>query len=326
MLNKKEKKAKEFLYRPSNEPKEATHIKGCDISNVDLKSLIKAYKTTGFQASHLGKAIDIIKKMRDEKATIYLGYTSNMITSGLREVIAYLVRKKYVHVLVTTAGGIEEDIMKTIDPFILGDFEADGLTLRERGLNRAGNIYIPNDRYIAFEKLLNKFLKKLYARKKIYSTHEFIYELGKEVNDKNSVYYWATKNKIPVFCPAITDGSIGDIVYFFKKECPDFRIDISDDIVKLNDISINAEKTGMIILGGGFVKHHICNTNMMREGADYAVYINTAQEFDGSDSGARPDEAVSWGKIIDKSRSVKVFADATIAFPIIASAVWGNIR
>lgn len=76
----------------------------------------------------------------------------------------------------------------------------------------------------------------------------------------------------------------------------------------MNSEAVHAtpRKTGMIILGGGIPKHHICNANMMRNGADYAVFINTGQEFDGSDSGARPDEAVSWGKIRGSAKTVKV--------------------
>ena len=92
-----------------------------------------------------------------------------------------------------------------------------------------------------------------------------------------------------------------------------------NDIKRLNDLTMEAKKTGIIILGAGMVKHHICNTNMMRNGADYAVYINTSQEYDGSDSGAQPDEAVSWGKIAKKEDSVKVVGDATILFPLIAA-------
>ena len=80
------------------------------------------------------------------------------------------------------------------------------------------------------------------------------------------------------------------------------------DIRLINGEAIHASprKTGVIILGGGLPKHHICNANMFRNGADYAVYINTAQEFDGSDSGAQPDEAVSWGKIKGSAKPVKV--------------------
>jgi len=77
----------------------------------------------------------------------------------------------------------------------------------------------------------------------------------------------------------------------------------------MNGEAIHAtpRKTGIIVLGGGLPKHHICNANMFRSGADYAVYINTAQEFDGSDSGAQPDEAVSWGKIKGSAKPVKVY-------------------
>ena len=81
----------------------------------------------------------------------------------------------------------------------------------------------------------------------------------------------------------------------------------------------------MLILGGGVPKHHICNANLMRNGADYAVYVNTAQEFDGSDSGARPDEAKSWGKIRPNANPVKVYGDATIIFPLLVSQTFAKV-
>ncbi|MCX8189898.1 MAG: deoxyhypusine synthase [Candidatus Diapherotrites archaeon] len=299
-------------------------IRGPDFSkDYALKDFVSAYKNIGFQASHLAVACEIIKEMRKEKATIFLAYNSNMVSSGLREVIAYLVQKKLVHVLVTTAGGVEEDIIKTMKPFLLGSFGLEGKKLRERGINRIGNIIVPNSRYIAFEKFMQKFLEKIYKKQvqpgKIIGASEFIYELGKEVKDKNSIYYWATRNNIPCFCPALTDGAIGDNIFFFKQKRPDFKLDVADDIVKLGSIAINAEKTGIIVLGGGFVKHHVCNANLLRDGAEYAVYITTETEEGGSDSGARPDEAVSWGKIKANGRMVKVYGDATLIFPLVVA-------
>jgi len=80
----------------------------------------------------------------------------------------------------------------------------------------------------------------------------------------------------------------------------------------------------MIILGGGIVKHHICNANLMRNGANFSVYINTGQEFDGSDSGARPDEAISWGKIRMDATPVKVYSDATLVFPLIVAETFAK--
>jgi deoxyhypusine synthase len=80
----------------------------------------------------------------------------------------------------------------------------------------------------------------------------------------------------------------------------------------------------MIILGGGLVKHHTCNANLMRNGADFAVFVNTAQEFDGSDAGARPDEAISWGKVRIDAKPVKVYADATLVFPLLVAQTFAR--
>lgn len=82
-------------------------------------------------------------------------------------------------------------------------------------------------------------------------------------------------------------------------------------------MAMRAKNTGMIIIGGGVVKHHICNANLMRNGANFSVYLNTASEFDGSDAGARPDEAISWGKIKKEATPVKVYAEATLIFPLL---------
>ena len=153
---------------------------------------------------------------------------------------------------------------------------------------------------------------------------KLIARLGKEINHEESVLYWAYKNNIPIFCPAITDGSIGDMLYFFTYKQPGLVMDIVGDIRRLNDLAIQSHATGMIILGGGLVKHHICNANLMRNGADWSVFVNTASEFDGSDAGADPDEAISWGKIRLDASPVKVCSDATIAFPLIVSQTFAK--
>lgn len=87
------------------------------------------------------------------------------------------------------------------------------------------------------------------------------------------------------------------MLYFHSYKRRGFVLDICEDIRRLNDLAVRSHCTGQIILGGGLVKHHCCNANLMRNGADYSVYINTASEYDGSDSGASPDEAVSWGYV-----------------------------
>ena len=141
--------------------------------------------------------------------------------------------------------------------------------------------------------------------------------MGERINNPESIYYWCWKNDIPVFCPAFTDGAIGDVIYFHTYRELGFIVDLVSDVRKVNDIALHAKKSGMIILGGGVIKHHICNANLLRNGADFSVFINTAAEYDGSDSGARPDEAVSWGKIKLDAKPVKVYAEVTTVFPII---------
>ena len=167
--------------------------------------------------------------------------------------------------------------------------------------------------------ILNKMTDEQVSLGVRWTPSKVIERLGKEINHEDSFIYWAYKNNIPVFCPALTDGSLGDMIYFHSYKRPEFAIDVVHDIRRINDIAVHAACTGMVILGGGVIKHHTCNANLMRNGAEFSVFINTGQEFDGSDSGASPDEAVSWGKIKTTASPVKVYADASIVFPLIVS-------
>jgi len=271
------------------------------------------------------------------KTTIFLGYTSNLISSGLRGTLRYLVQHSHVSAIVTSAGGIEEDIIKCLAPTYMGAFATPGSQLRSQGLNRIGNLIVPNNNYCLFEDwvvpILDKMLEEQEASKgkgeedEIHWTpSKIIRRLGKEINNEESVLYWAYKNDVPIFCPALTDGSLGDMMYFhtFKSSPQQLRVDIVEDVRKINTIGVRAKRAGMIILGGGIVKHHIANACLMRNGAESAVYINTAQEFDGSDAGARPDEAVSWGKIKVGADHVKVYVEATACFPLIVAATFAK--
>jgi deoxyhypusine synthase len=218
---------------------------------------------------------------KQTKCKIFLSYTSNMISSGIRETIRFLVQNKCVDCIVTTAGGIEEDFIKCLAPTFLGDFKLKGKDLRQNGVNRLGNLLVPNANYCMFEDWLTPILYKMADEQEKdgtrWSPSKFIDRLGEEINHEESVYYWAHKNNIPVFCPALTDGSIGDMLYFFSYKRPEMQLDLIQDIRAINNIAVNAQCTGMVILGGGIVKHHVCNANLMRNGADYAVYINTGQ-------------------------------------------------
>ncbi|XP_008242439.1 PREDICTED: deoxyhypusine synthase [Prunus mume] len=334
---------------------QSSEIEGYDFNQgIDYPRLLSSMLSTGFQASNLGDAIQVVNQMLDwsladegvaedcgedetdlkyrksVKCKVFLGFTSNLVSSGIRDTIRYLVEHRMVDVVVTTAGGIEEDLIKCLAPTYRGDFSLAGAQLRSKGLNRIGNLLVPNGNYCKFEDwiipIFDQMLKEQTEQNILWTPSKLIARLGKEINDRRSYLYWAYKNNIPVFCPGLTDGSLGDMLYFHSFRSPGLIVDVVQDIRAMNSEAVHANprKTGMIILGGGLPKHHICNANMMRNGADYAVFINTAQEFDGSDSGARPDEAVSWGKIRGSAKTVKVHCDATIAFPLLVAETFAK--
>ncbi len=306
-------------------------IQGYDFDGkFDFKKFIEGYSNMGFQGSNLGRAFDILAKMIEEKKngklSIWMSFTGNMISSGNREIIRYLVKNKIVDGITTTAAALEEDIIKCIKPFHLGNFDIKGEFLLDESIGRIGNILAPMDRYLYFERFFNDFFKKLMKEfKGIPCTYEVAREMGKCIktnsltkkNYDKSFLYWAWKNKIPVFCPGITDGAMGDLTTFFKRRNPKFAIDVTKDNFELTKILQNTSKAGCIVLGGGISKHFLLNSAIFREGFEYSIYITTANEYDGSDSGGNQEEAISWAKIKPNAQRVKVVADATLIFPLL---------
>lgn len=305
-------------------------IKGYNFEKeFNFEEFMNAFKSMGIQGTQLGIGIDIINKMIEDKAFIFLSATSNMVSSGNRDIIKYLVKHKKIHALVMSAGAVEEDIIKCFKPFVIGSFDISGRALFDKGVGRIGNIFAPYDRYLYFEKFMNPFFDRIYRemqKGKILTPSEFIRELGKEIEKEErheeSIVYWAFKNDIPIFSPALTDGSLGDLMHFQKQKRKDFILDMVGDHTKIVTLALNQEKIGAIILGGGVSKHYILNANIFRDGLDYAVYVTTAQEYDASDSGGNPQEAMTWAKLKVDAPNVKIRCEATIAFPLLVAATF----
>lgn len=310
-------------------------IKGYDFEKgFDLDKFVQSLSTSGIQAANLGSAISIVNIMIREKTPVFLAFTANMTSSGMRDIIAYLVKNKKVHVLCTTCGGIEEDAIKAHMPFRVGDFNVKGNVLFDVGVGRIGNIYTTNEHYSYFEFFIREVFEELLKQQKKdklpITPTKICWMMGKligekkEYDEKNSFLYWAYKNNIPVYSPGIIDGAIGDIAYYFRKKHPEFVIDTVADHVKLIDHIINCEKTAGIILGGGISKHYMLNANIFKEGFDYSVYISTATEYDASDSGGNQEEAITWAKIKPHAPRVKVYCEASIAFPLLVAATFAK--
>jgi deoxyhypusine synthase len=261
--------------------------------------------------------------MKDDKCIKFLSFPACIIATGLRGVIAQMIEKGLVDIIITTCGTLDHDLAKAWEgKYYHGEFEADDEKLHQEGINRLGNIFVPNESYgKPLEKGMAIVLEELSNQKNEWSGRELIHEFGKRLNDKNSILYQAAKKNIPIYVPGITDGAFGTNLVWFAQD-HDFKVNILEDEKELSDIAFSKEKTGALMIGGGISKHHTIWWNQFKGGLDYAVFITTATQYDGSLSGARLKEAVSWGKVHEEAKYVTVDGDATILLPFILAAVY----
>ncbi|MCX6650835.1 MAG: deoxyhypusine synthase [Methanomassiliicoccales archaeon] len=277
----------------------------------------------GFTAKKLADAIDIVEKMvRDEKCLTFLSFPACIMATGTRGVIVELVKRRLVDVVITTCGTLDHDLARTWKDYYHGDFMMDDAQLREQGMNRLGNVLVPDESYgLVLEERLIPMFEEILAGRDSISTHELIDEVGARLDNEDSLLYWAHKNQIPIVVPGITDGSFGSQLWMYWQTHRDLKIDLFQDEQELSQMVFRAESSGALIIGGGISKHHVIWWNQFRGGLDYAVYMTTAAEFDGSLSGAQVREAISWGKVREDAWQVNVEGDATITLPIMVAAL-----
>jgi len=285
------------------------------------------YESGGFTAKKLAVGVDILETMiQDKECTMFLSFPACIISTGTRGVIREMLKRNLVDVVVTTCGTLDHDLARVWKDYFHGSFMADDRELHKKGVNRLGNIFIPLECYGAIlEEKMQPILEGLYQIKQKWSTKDIIWEFGKrlekEKNGKDSIMYWAWKNKIPIFVPGITDGAFGSQLWMYYQEHRDLTIDLFSDEQELSDIVFDAKKTGAFIIGGGISKHHVIWWAQFKDGLDYAVYLTTAVEYDGSLSGAQTREGISWGKITEKADNVTIEGDATVLLPLMVSTL-----
>jgi len=297
-------------------------------SNQLIKEL---YESGGFTSKKVATGVDILENMVNEKKCIrFLSFPACICATGTRGVIKELLKRKLFDVVITTCGTLDHDLARIWENYYHGSFKADDAELYKEGINRLGNIFIPNECYgKILEEKMQPILEKISQEKKKWSTKELIWEFGKhlekEKNKDESIIYWAYKNKIPIYVPGITDGAFGSQVWMYYQDHRDFTIDLLKDEQELSDIIFDAEKSGALVIGGGISKHHTIWWNQFKGGLDHAVYITTAVEYDGSLSGAQTCEAISWGKIKEKADNVTIDGDATVLLPLMISALFERL-
>ena len=312
------------MIKPGRPVKDISIKKGDDIQSIfDAMS-----ESGGFESKNLAEGLDILYAMEQDKECLkFLSFVAAVTSTGLRGIIRDMIKNKMFDVVITTCGALDHDIARYFSNYLEGSFTLDDNELADQHIHRLGNVLVPMESYgPLIEEKMQAFLEKAYkSGKKEMSTFEITKMIGENLGE-GSFLYWAYKNNIPVIVPGIMDGAVGSQIWFFTQKHADFKLNVAADSDLLSGLIFKAKKSGALMIGGGISKHHTLWWNQYRNGLDYAVYITTAQEFDGSLSGALVREAISWGKVTQKAKQTTIHAEATTILPFLYSALLAKLK
>lgn len=296
----------------------------CLGEGISVSELVEQMRGSwGFTAEKIVTGIDILKRMVSDRDCLkFLSFPACIVATGTRGVLKEMVKRRWVDAVVTTCGTLDHDLARSWREYYQGSFDLDDRALHRKGVNRLGNVLVPNESYgIIIEQKMQELLSSLWGEGvRELSSRELCNEMGRRVCSEDSILHWAAKNDIPVYVPGLTDGAVGYQLWLFSQDRK-LKVDILKDEQEINDLIFDAKKTGALIVGGGISKHHVIWWNQFKGGLDYAIYLTTAVEWDGSLSGAKVREAISWGKVKETAKQVTIEGDATVILPLMVASL-----
>ena len=293
-------------------------------SNMPIEKIFEELSQSGgFESVNLSEGLGILTEMISDKQCLrFVSFVGAVVSTGLRGIIKDMIKNKWFDVAITTCGALDHDIARHFSHYNEGSFTMDDNELANQNIHRLGNVLVPMDSYgPLIEEKMQLFLEEEYQKgTREMSTAEICKMIGKHLGE-DSFLFWANKNDIDVVVPGIMDGAVGSQIWLFTQKHSDFRLNLTEDANLLSGLIFKADKSGAFMIGGGISKHHTLWWNQYREGLDYAFYITTAQEFDGSLSGALVREAISWGKVTKEAKQATLHAEVTTILPFIYAAL-----
>ena len=282
----------------------------------------------GFESVNLTNGLDILTEMISDKQCLrFVSFVAAIVSTGTRGIIKDMIKNKWFDVAMVTCGSLDHDIARHFSHYKEGSFTMDDAELADQDIHRLGNVLVPMDSYgPLIEEKMQAFLEEEYqSGVKEMTTAEICKMIGKHLGE-DSFLYWAYKNDISVIVPGIMDGAVGSQIWLFTQKHSDFKLDMIGDANLISGLIFKAEKSGAFMIGGGISKHHTLWWNQYRDGLDYAFYITTAQEFDGSLSGALVKEAISWGKVTQDAKQATLHAEVTTVLPFVYAALISKLQ
>src|SRR2546423_383449 len=298
--------------------------------------LLARMERISFQGRNLATAHRIWQKMLQDDVTIFLGMAGALSAGGLRLIVAHLIRERYVDCLVSTGANLYHDLHETRGQHhYVGSPHADDAALAEDRIDRVYDTYASEEEFISNDNWIAEFACTLEARP--YTTRELLHLLGGHLwttTGRDGILTAAFRANVPIFCPAIADSSIGmGLSQARQKKAGTGHIDIIGDIVESANLVIRRPRTASVVLGGGTPKNFINQASVQAEfysdavgGHRYALQIVTDVPHFGGASGSSLEEAQSWGKLATDSARVSIQSDATIALPILSTALAATAR
>jgi deoxyhypusine synthase len=313
---------KDFLQEP------VKHMKINGKLTVD--QLIQQFKNSGsFGAGRVSDACDIYERMvRDEECTVFLALAGAVVPAGMRSLVADLIRERLIDVVVSTGANMVHDAIEALGGHhYKGHWLVDDYVLYKYHIYRIYDVFLPEEDFVELDYKLAKMYDEIAAENKgkSLSSKDFAWELGKRLNDPNSILRAAYEAKAPLFLPAVRDSEFGFIhwLHASRENCPNqLVVDAFKDVSEIANICKLSPKNGMVVIGGGVPRNTVQSAALAsKKGMDYAVIITMDRPEPGGLSGSTLTETVSWGKVKSAADKVMVISDAMIVFPIIAASV-----
>ena len=298
-----------------------------------VAGLLEKMEGTGFGGRQLAEAHRIWLDMLGDNTTIFVAASGALIPAGMRRLLAYIIKNRFVDVLVLSGSILFHDLHETLGRH---HFQAHpsmtDAELEASQINRMWDLLASDEEYREADEWVGGFTNQL-DQTRPYSTREFLHLLGRELAEiatEDGVLTSAYKARVPIFCPAIADSAIaiGIASARFEKK-NNFQFDIVQDVLDLTQIAARARVSGVINLGGGTTKSFIqqteISTNIVKipsRGHKYAIQIATDAPHPGGRSHAVAfDESLVYGKLARGAHTAYVNCDSTIALPILVTAL-----
>jgi deoxyhypusine synthase len=288
-----------------------------------------------FQGRSLATARRLWEKMLGGRCTIFLGLAGALSAGGMRLLVGHLLSHRYVDCLVSTGANLYHDLHETRGRrHYMGSAREDDAELQAHRIDRVYDTYASEEEFVENDEWIAAFVLTLERRP--YTSRELLYRLGERLwheTGGEGILTAAYRASVPIFCPAIADSSIGMGLSQARHRDPQAgHVDVIGDIIESANLVIRHPHTASIVCGGGTPKNFINQASVQAEfyddrvgGHRYALQIVTDVPYYGGASGSSLDEARSWGKLAADAEQVTVHADATIALPVIVSALAGSV-